>query len=313
MRYPSGRTAQEVVPRHASDLAWMANLACLELHPHAVRADEMDHPDELRIDLDPVPGVDWPQIVQMAGVAREALKDAGLVGWPKTSGSRGIHVLVRLQRRWTYDQVRRAALALAREVERRAPGLATSAWHKEQREGVFVDYNQNARDRTVCSAWSLRARPDARVSTPVSWRALGRCDPAAFTLWTIPARFRRYGDPHQGIDDAAGVLDVLLEWSARDESAGDAPGRMRSRPAEGPLIEAARVAQEADVQPAIDAWKKAHPEAAARLAPRDVLVDRLRGRSSLSYRVRINLARVPDALRPAPARQAQAPKTRASS
>ncbi|MBW8756975.1 MAG: non-homologous end-joining DNA ligase [Burkholderiales bacterium] len=315
LRYPSGRTAQEVVPRHASDLAWMANLACLELHPHPVRADDTEHPDELRIDLDPVPGVEWPQIVQVAGVAHVVLKDAGLAGWPKTSGSRGIHVLVRIERRWTYDEVRRAALALAREVERRAPGLATSAWHKEQRQGVFVDYNQNARDRTVCSAWSVRARPDARVSTPVDWRELKRCDPAAFTLWTIPARWRRRGDPHAAMDEQAGVLDTLLEWSARDEAGGDgaAATGTRSRPAEGPLIEAARVADEAAVQPAIDAWKKAHPEAAARLAPRDVLVDRLRGRSSLSYRVRINLARVPERLRPAPARQAQAPKTRASS
>ncbi|HEY8975133.1 MAG TPA: DNA primase small subunit domain-containing protein [Burkholderiaceae bacterium] len=317
LHYPSGRTAQEVVPRHASDLAWMANLACLELHPHSVRPDDLEHPDELRIDLDPVPGVEWPQIVHVAGVARAVLGDAGLVGWPKTSGSRGIHVLVRIERRWNHDAVRRAALAFAREVERRAPGLATSAWHKEQREGVFVDYNQNARDRTVCSAWSVRARPDARVSTPVDWRELERCDPAAFTLWTIPARWRKRGDPHAAMDEHAGVLDTLLEWSARDEGAGDgdAPTRFRSRPAQGPLIEAARVAEEAAVQPAIDAWKKAHPEAAARLAPRDVLVDRMRGRSSLSYRVRINLARVPERLRPAPApaRKAHAPKTRASS
>jgi len=315
LRYPSGRTAQEVVPRHASDLAWMANLACLELHPHPVHPDDMAHPDELRIDLDPVPGVEWPQIVQVAGVARAVLEDAGLVGWPKTSGSRGIHVLVRIERRWTYDEVRRAAWALAREVERRAPGLATSAWHKEQREGVFVDYNQNARDRTVCSAWSVRARPDARVSTPVDWRELRRCDPAAFTLWTIPARWRKRGDPHAAIDAQAGVLETLLECAARDAAEGGdgAAGATRSRADEGPLIEAARVADEAAVQPAIDAWKKAHPEAAARLAPRDVLVDRLRGRSSLSYRVRINLARVPEHLRPAPARGAHAPKTRASS
>jgi bifunctional non-homologous end joining protein LigD len=302
LRYPSGRTAQEVVPRHAADLAWLAQLACLELHPHAVRADDLDHPDELRIDLDPVPGIEWPQIVQVAGVARAVLSDAGLVGWPKTSGSRGIHVLVRIERRWTYEQVRSAALALARAMERRAPDLATSAWHKEQREGVFVDYNQNARDRTVCSAWSVRARPDARVSTPLDWRELERCDPAAFTLWTIPARWRRRGDPHAAMEEHAGRLDTLLEWAARDEAAGDGRARRpaRAHPAEGPLVEAARVADEAAVQPAIDAWKKAHPAAAARLAPRDVLVDRLRGRSSLSYRVRINLARVPERLRPAP-------------
>jgi len=329
LRYPSGRTAQEIVPRQASDLAWMANLACLELHPHPVRADDPEHPDELRIDLDPVPGVQWPQIVQVAGVAHAVLRDAGLVGWPKTSGSRGIHVLVRIERRWTYDQVRRAALALAREVERRAPDLATSAWHKEQRRGVFVDYNQNARDRTVCSAWSVRARPDARVSTPLDWRQLARCDPAAFTLWTIPARWRRHGDPHEAIDAHAGVLDTLLEWARRDEAAGQgdtprgaAAKAVRARAAEGPLIELGRFDAEAQVQPAIDAWKKAHPDVAACLAPRDLLVDRMRGRSSLWYRVRVNLARVPVRLRPAPApaptparkaRKSQAPKTRASS
>jgi bifunctional non-homologous end joining protein LigD len=313
LHYPSGRSAQEVVPRHAADLAWMANLACIELHPHAVRADDVAHPDELRIDLDPVPGVEWPQIVQVADVARAVLDDAGLAGWPKTSGSRGVHVLVRLARRWTYDEVRRAALALAREVERRAPALATSAWHKELRHGVFVDYNQNARDRTVCSAWSVRARPDARVSTPVSWRTLQRCDPAKFTLWTVPARLKRHGDPHEGLDDHAGDLGPLLEWASRD--AATDPPAAPARAAAAPLIEVARVDQEADVQPAIDAWKSAHRDAAACLAPRDVLVDRMRGRSSLWYRVRINLARVPEALRPAPAprRPAQAPKTRASS
>ena len=314
LRYRSGRTAQEVVPRHAADLAWMANLACLELHPHAVRADDPEHPDELRIDLDPVAGVAWPQIVQVAGVAREVLRDAGLRGWPKTSGSRGIHVLVRLQPRWTYDELRRAALALASEVERRAPGLATSEWHKERREGVFVDYNQNARDRTVCSAWSVRARPDARVSTPVDWRELRRCDPAAFTLWTIPARWRKRGDPHAPMAEHAGALDTLLEWWTRDEAAGRGDARRTpARPAAGPLVEAARVDSEAAIQPAIDAWKASHPEAAACLAPRDVLVDRMRGRSSLWYRVRINLARVPERLRPAPVRGHHAPNTRASS
>jgi len=182
IRFPSGRSADEVVPRRAADLAWMANLACLELHPHPVRADDLDHPDELRVDLDPVPGVEWPQIRQVAGVVREALTDAGITGWPKTSGSRGLHVLVRIERRWSFDQVRRAALALARDVERRAPGLATSAWWKEERQGVFIDYNQNAKDRTVASAYSVRAKPDARVSTPVTWQELDDCDPADFTL-----------------------------------------------------------------------------------------------------------------------------------
>ena len=321
LHYASGRSAQELVPRHAADLAWMANLACLELHPHPVRADDPDHPDELRVDLDPVPGVEWPQILQVAQVVRAVLDDAGVVGWPKTSGSRGIHVLVRIQRRWSYDEVRRAALALAREVERRAPELATSEWHKQRRHGVFVDYNQNARDRTVCSAYSVRARPDARVSAPVDWRELQRCDPAAFTLWTMPARWRRKGDPHQAIDDHAGRLDTLLEWAARDAAQGldDPPSSLPRRPGaapEGPLIEVARADKESEAQAAAQAWRTAHPEVASHLAPRDVLVDRMRGRSSLWYRVRINLARVPPALRPAlpaPKRKAQAPKTRASS
>src|SRR5436190_5099303 len=190
IKFPSGRSADEVVPRHAADLAWMANLACLELHPHPVRADDLDHPDELRVDLDPVPGVEWPQIRQVAQVVHEALADLGLTGWPKTSGSRGLHVLVRIERRWTFDQVRRAALALARDVERRAPGLATSAWWKEERRGVFVDYNQNAKDRTVASAYSVRAKPDARVSTPSTRQELHDCDPADFTWWTVPRRWQ---------------------------------------------------------------------------------------------------------------------------
>ncbi|MFL6698274.1 MAG: non-homologous end-joining DNA ligase [Vitreoscilla sp.] len=321
LHYASGRSAQELVPRHAADLAWTANLACLELHPHPVRADDPDHPDELRVDLDPVPGVEWPQIRQVAQVVHAVLDDAGVVGWPKTSGSRGIHVLVRIERRWSYDQVRRAALALAREVERRMPEHATSEWHKERRHGVFVDYNQNARDRTVCSAYSVRARPDARVSTPVDWRELQRCDPAAFTLWTMPARWKRKGDPHEAIDEHAGRLDTLLEWAERDAAQGldDPPASVPRRAGaatEGPLIEIARADKESEAQAAAQAWRAAHPEVASHLAPRDVLVDRMRGRSSLWYRVRINLARVPPALRPAPpaaGRKAQAPKTRASS
>ncbi|MBA2962688.1 MULTISPECIES: non-homologous end-joining DNA ligase [Ramlibacter] len=225
IRFPSGRTAEEVVPCEPAALAWLANLGCIELHPHPVRAGDLDHPDELRVDLDPVPGVDWPQIRAVAAVARELLAEHGLVGWPKTSGSRGIHVLVRIAPRWSFDQVRRAALALAREVERRAPGLATAAWWKEERHGVFVDYNQNAKDRTVASAYSVRPRPDARVSAPLGWDELPACDPADFTLKTVPARFRSIGDPHAGIDAAAGALDALLELSARQESAGqgDAP------------------------------------------------------------------------------------------
>ncbi len=311
IRFPSGRTACEVVPRHASDLAWMANLACLELHPHPIRAEDLEHPDELRVDLDPVPGVAWPQIVQVAGVVREVLGELGLVGWPKTSGSRGIHVLVRLQPRWTFDQVRRAALALAREVERRAPGLATSAWWKEERQGVFVDYNQNAKDRTVTSAYSVRPKPDARVSAPVSWEELESCDPGDFTVFTMPARFARIGDPHAAIDDAPQTLEPLLALSEQ-QGQGDAPwpphyrkaaGEPRRAPpstarAKKPVIEVARAEREAEAVAAAEAWKAKHPKAAAHLAPADVLVDRMRGRSSLSYRVRINLEHVPTRLRP---------------
>jgi DNA ligase D-like protein (predicted polymerase) len=320
IRFPSGRTAEEVVPRHAADLAWMANLACIELHPHPVRADDLEHPDELRVDLDPVPGVEWPQIRQVAAVVREALAEVGLVGWPKTSGSRGVHVLVRIERRWPFEQVRRAALALARDVERRAPELATSAWWKEERHGVFVDYNQNAKDRTVCSAYSVRPRPDARVSTPVGWDELDRCDPADFTLWTVPKRLQTIGDPHADIDAQAGSLDRLLELSARHEAEGhgDAPwpphyrkaaGEPRRAPpstrtvkattkAKAPLIEIARADREADALAAVDAWKASHPNVAALLEPQDVLVDRMRGSSSIHYRVRINLTRVPSKLRP---------------
>ncbi|HEY0886336.1 MAG TPA: non-homologous end-joining DNA ligase [Ramlibacter sp.] len=334
IRFPSGRTAQEVVPREAAALAWMGNLGCIELHPHPVRADDLDHPDELRVDLDPVPGVAWSQIVEVAGVVEAVLADFGLVGWPKTSGSRGVHVLVRIARQWTFDQVRRAALALAREVERRAPGLATSKWWKEERHGVFIDYNQNAKDRTVASAYSVRPRPDARVSAPVSWRELASCDPADFTLRTVPARFREIGDPHEAIDAAVCSIDRLLELSARHEleGAGDAPWPPHYRKQEGeprrappstapsssrsgqaaaaskaapakrqstrPLIEIARADREAEALAAVEAWKERHPKAAAHLQPADVLVDRMRGSSSLWYRVRINLEHVPARQRP---------------
>lgn len=314
IRFPSGRSAEEVVPRHPADLAWMANLACLELHPHPVRAEDLDHPDELRVDLDPVPGVEWPQIRQVAGVVREVLADLGLVGWPKTSGSRGIHVLVRIAPRWTFDEVRRAALALAREVERRAPGLATSAWWKEERQGVFVDYNQNAKDRTVTSAYSVRPKPDARVSAPVGWDELADCDPADFTLHTVPERLRRLGDPHAAIDGQPCSLEPLLELSRVQEAEGkgDAPwpphyrkaaGEPRRAPpstprAKKPLIEVARADREAEAVAAAEEWKAKHPRAAAHLQPADVLVDRMRGSSSLWYRVRINLEHVPARLRP---------------
>jgi DNA ligase D-like protein (predicted polymerase) len=225
IRFPSGRSAEEVVPRDAAALAWLANLACLELHPHPVRAEDLDHPDELRVDLDPVPGVEWDQVRRVARVVEQTLGEFGLMGWPKTSGSRGLHVIVRIERRWGFDQVRRAALALAREVERRAPALATSKWWKEERHGVFVDYNQNAKDRTVASAYSVRPTLDARVSAPFRWDELESCDPGEFTLATMPARFAATGDPHAAIDDHAGSLEPLLELSSRHEAEGlgDAP------------------------------------------------------------------------------------------
>jgi bifunctional non-homologous end joining protein LigD len=225
LRFPSGRSADEVVPRDAAALAWMANLACLELHPHPVRAEDLEHPDELRVDLDPVPGVKWPQVREVAHVVRATLEDFGLSGWPKTSGKRGIHVYVRIERRWSFDEVRRSALALAREVERRAPAIATSKWWKEERHGVFVDYNQNAKDRTIAAAYSVRPAPDARVSAPLAWDEVDACDPADFTLATMPARFARLGDRHEGIDAEPGSLERLLELSARQERGGlgDAP------------------------------------------------------------------------------------------
>jgi DNA ligase D-like protein (predicted polymerase) len=316
LRFPSGRSADEVVPRDAAALAWLANLACLELHPHPVRAEDLDHPDELRVDLDPVPGVDWLQIRQVAGVVRETLHDVGLVGWPKTSGSRGIHIGVRIERRWTFDQVRRAALALAREVERRAPTLATSKWWKEERHGVFVDYNQNAKDRTVASAYSVRPRPHAPVSAPLDWDEVSDADPADFTLITMPARFREVGDRHAGIDDHAGSLDSLLELSARHETEGlgdapwpphyrkqrDEPPRVqpsKRRLPRHPLIEVARARKKEDALEVLEQWKARHPEAAKHLEPADVLVDAMRGRFTTWTRIRVNLKSVPETLRPA--------------
>jgi DNA ligase D-like protein (predicted polymerase) len=225
LSFPSGRTADEIVLRDAAGLAWVANLGCVDLNPHPVRAGDLDHPDELRVDLDPVPGVEWRQILEVAEVARGVLLDHGLTGFPKTSGSRGIHVYARIEPRWPFSDVRRAAVTVAREIERRAPDLATSKWWKEERHGVFVDYNQNAKDRTVASAYSVRPLPDARVSAPLSWDEVPSCDPAAFTIDTVPARFAQRGDPWEGMDDAAGSLEPLLELAARDEAAGipDAP------------------------------------------------------------------------------------------
>lgn len=225
LRFPSGRSAEEVVPRDAAALAWMANLACLELHPHPVRAEDLDHPDELRVDLDPVPGVTWEQIRDVAKEVRSTLATFGLDGWPKTSGSRGLHVYVRIEPRWTFTEVRRAALALARDVERRVPGLATSKWWKEERHGVFLDYNQNAKDRTIAAAYSVRPTPDARVSAPLTWDEVAICDPRDFTLGTMPARFATLADVHAPMEARAYSLEGLLELSARHErdGLGDAP------------------------------------------------------------------------------------------
>ncbi len=314
LRFPSGREAEEVVPRDAAALAWMANLACLELHPHPVRADDLDHPDELRVDLDPVPGVAWTQIRDVARVVQRCLTDFGLIGWPKTSGSRGMHVYVRIEKRWTFDEVRRAALALAREVERRAPALATSKWWKEERHGVFIDYNQNAKDRTVAAAYSVRPRADARVSAPITWDDVDTCEPGDFTLATMPARFARVGDLHQGIDQHAGSLERLLELSARQErdGLGDAPWppQYKKQPGEPlrvqpsrratkhPLIEIARAQRKDDALAGLERWKARHAEAASHLAPADVLVDAMRGRSSTWTRIRVNLQNVPAPLRP---------------
>jgi bifunctional non-homologous end joining protein LigD len=225
LRFPSGRTADEVVLRDPAGLVWVVNLGCIDLNPHPVLAMDLDHPDELRVDLDPVPGIEWPQIRDVALVARSVLSDFGLTGWPKTSGSRGMHIYARIERRWPFADVRRAAVAVAREIERRAPDLATSKWWKEERHGVFVDYNQNAKDRTVASAYSVRPLQDARVSTPLTWDEVPSCDPAEFTIDTVPARFAKIGDPWEGIDSAVGSLEGLLELAARDEAAGlpDAP------------------------------------------------------------------------------------------
>jgi bifunctional non-homologous end joining protein LigD len=315
LSFPSGRTAEEVVPRDAAALAWMANLGCLELHPHPVRAEDLDHPDELRVDLDPVPGVEWPQLQDVARVVRDVLADFALVGWPKTSGSRGIHILVRIHRRWSFGEVRRAALAMAREVERRAPSLATSKWWKEERHGVFLDYNQNAKDRTVASAYSVRPKPDARVSAPVTWDELFACDPGDFTLRTMPARFAAIGDRHAAIDAHPCSLDPLLELSARHEAEGlgDAPWpphyakqagepprvQPSRRKSTKPLIEIGRAARKDDALAGLERWKRRHPRTAEHLRDADVLVDAMRGRSSTWTRVRVNLEHVPQALRPA--------------
>ena len=315
LKFPSGRTAEEVVPRDAAALAWMANLACLELHPHPVRDDDLDHPDELRVDLDPVPGVDWSQIRTVAGIVHATLNDFGLVGWPKTSGSRGMHIYVRIERKWTFPEVRRAALAFAREVERRAPDLATSKWWKEERHGVFLDYNQNAKDRTIAAAYSVRPKPDARVSAPLSWDEIGACEPGDFTLATMPDRFKRVRDPHATMDQQACSIEGLLELSRRHakEGLGDAPWPphyvkqaeepprvqpSRRRIPKRPLIEIGRAEKKDDALAGLERWRARHPEAAAHLQPADVLVDAMRGRFHTWTRIRVNLQHVPEELRP---------------
>jgi bifunctional non-homologous end joining protein LigD len=325
LAFPSGRTAAELVVDDASGLAYVANLGCLELHPHPVRSSDLEHPDELRVDLDPGPGVSWDDVRAVTLEVRAVLEEMGLVGWPKTSGSRGMHVLVRLQPRYTFDEVRRAALALSRAVERRLPALATSKWWKEERHGVFIDYNQNAKDRTTCSAYSVRPTPDARISAPLRWDEVSSCDPADFTLATMPGRFRELGDLHGGIDASAGALDALLELAAADEASGlgDAPWppHFRKRASESTRVAPSRakssaapktarprmplvtVANSPDKEAALaglERWKQRHPEAAALLAIDDVLVDSMRGRASTWTRIRINLRNVPEPLRPPP-------------
>ncbi len=326
LSFPSGRQAEELVIDDAAGLAWIANLGCIELHPHAVRSYDLEHPDELRVDLDPGPGVAWDDVRRVALEVKSLLDEMGLRGWPKTSGSRGMHVNVRIEPRWTFVQVRRAALALSREIERRAPSLATSKWWKEERHGVFLDYNQNAKDRTTCSAYSVRPLPDARVSTPIHWHDLPDCDPADFTLLTVPKRFAESGDPHSGMDAEPGSLEKLLELAARDENAGlgDAPWPPHFRKMEGeaarvapsrarsavkkssgkktrvraPLLVIANSPDKEAALAGLERWKNKYSEVARLLALDDVLIDTMRGRSSTWTRIRVNLRNVPEALRP---------------
>ncbi|BCW55997.1 non-homologous end-joining DNA ligase [Arthrobacter sp. FX8] len=302
LHYASGTSAEEAVIRDAAGLAWVINLGCLDLNPHPVRAEDLEHPDELRVDLDPMPGVDWPQIVDVAYVAQEVLADVGLEGWPKTSGSRGLHILVRIAPEWSYRDVRLAAETLAREVENRAPGLATARWWKEERgESVFVDFNQNAKDRTVASAYSVRPLPDARVSAPLTWEEVRTARPEQFTVPTVLERFAEIGDPHAGIDGAVGRLDGLLALAEKLGPAEKAPrggngsGRRQSVM---PLIEVARTRTKPEALAALDEWRSRHAGVVAALQPADVLVDGMRGSSSLWYRVRVNLQHVPEADRP---------------
>ena len=360
LSFPSGRTADEVVVDNAAALAWVVNLGCIDLNPHPVRSGDIEHPDELRVDLDPGPGVGWDDVRRVAMVVREVLSDLGYVAWPKTSGSRGIHVYVRIEPRWGFGEVRRAALALAREVERRAPALATSRWWKEERHGVFLDYNQNAKDRTVASVYSVRPRATATVSAPLTWDEVPDAELDDFTLRTVPERYARLGDVGAGIDAEAFSLDPLLEMVARHEAEGkgDAPwpphyakqagepprvqpSKRRAPPARGepsdpsaprgragsvtpavpkpparnpdgtvsptgrrrssqPLLVISQAADKADALAGLDRWRARHPEAAAHVRdPEDVLIDGMRGRFTLWWRVRVNLRNVPEDVRPA--------------
>jgi DNA ligase D-like protein (predicted polymerase) len=319
LRFPSGRSAEEIVVRDAAALAWIVNLGCIDLNPHPVRAEDLEHPDELRIDLDPVPGVEWPQIREVALVTRVVLERYGLTPWPKTSGSRGMHVYARVAPRWSFDEVRRAALAVARQVEREAPALATSKWWKEERHGVFLDYNRNAKDRTVASAYSVRPTKDARVSTPLSWDEVPDCRPEDFTIRTVPERFARLGDPGAGIDGAPGSLDALLalydtqgegdapwppHYQKQDgEPARVQPSRARSpgttrRRMTKPVITIGRAQLKEDALAGLERWKAKHGAVLSFLEPHDYLVDAMRGRNTVWWRVRVNLERVPEAQRP---------------
>ncbi len=317
LSFPSGRVAEEVVVDDAAGLAWVVNLGCIELHPHPVRSRDLDHPDELRVDLDPGPGVTWDNVRLVALEVKGLLEEMDLRGWPKTSGSRGMHVNVRIQPRWNFSEVRRAAVALSREIERRMPKLASSKWWKEERHGVFLDYNQNAKDRTTCSAYSVRPLPDARVSTPLGWDEVADCDPADFTVLTVPQRFAELRNPHAEMDAVAGSLEKLLELADRDEAAGlgDAPWPPHFRKMEGegtrvapsrakkkrermPLLVIANSPNKKAALEGLERWKAKYPKVAKLLAVDDVLVDSMRGRSSTWTRIRVNLRNVPEKLRP---------------
>lgn len=320
LSFPSGRTAEELVVDDAAGLAWIVNLGCIELHPHPVRSADLDHPDEMRVDLDPGPGVSWDDVRRVALEVQSLLEECGLRGWPKTSGSRGMHINVRIHPRWTFAEVRRAALALSRAIERRIPALATSKWWKEERHGVFLDYNQNAKDRTTASAYSVRPVPDARVSAPLAWDEVSACEPADFTVLTMPARFAKIGDPHAAMDASPGSLATLLELAAEDEAAGlgdapwpphfrrmegeaprVAPSRARKAPAKRarmPLVVVANSPSKEAALAGLERWKEKHAEMAPLLAADDILVDSMRGKSSTWTRIRVNLRHIPEAQRP---------------